>query len=266
MQRIHSFILKSSLAIIFLIVFLVASVNYSHAVGPSLTFDPNTVSIDKAFEVNIMIDTDGNEIGGAGARIVYDTNKLHVLSVKEFTGDGAIFGDFPLATFDNNTGKAALSGIVSSANDLYTGRGVFGSITFLPISKGETEVKFEFTPGSTTDSNLAVTYEPGDILNEVGVLSVNITGSRDETTITPTPLPTGASLLDTAKKVSFIDKILEAIGLKPKDEEILDPYGPITAQAPKTDPNQKQAYATVSGFAQSRPTLIIFIVIVIILL
>ncbi len=225
----------------------------AYATGPSMTFVPNVMntSVGETFTSDIVIDTQGAAIGGAGAKIVFDPDVLSIVSIDT----GNIFADYPIASFDNNSGKASLSGIVASASSLYSGKDVLGSITFRATTEGNTAISFDFTPGSTVDSNLAVTYEPGDILNEVGELTVSVSGTS--TTSTQAPIPSGSEDVSVIDKllqanVSFIDKLLQAVGIKAQYESVLDPYGPIVRQDPKTDPNQRQRYSSSKSFQEGK--------------
>lgn len=186
------------------------------AQSPSMKFSPEKVDVvaGEKFVVDIVVNTAGEEIGGAGAKITYDPKKVGIVSITP----GTIFSDYPTASFDNYQGKATLSGIVSSINILYKGTGVFGSIQFQAIAGGGTSVKFDHTPGNTTDSNLAVTYDPGDILSEVNTLTITVSGST-------TPLPTSALDIPgtsepqttVVKENGLWGKILDFLGIENED-------------------------------------------------
>lgn len=228
----------------FLLLFAVSSVS---AANPSLMFEPNKVSTSSgdSFTVDIIVDTAGQAVGGTGAKIIFDPNRLSVTSIQP----GSIFADYPTASSDNALGRATLSGIVSSPKTLYTGKGVLGTITFAAKLEGNSTVRFDYFPGSTTDSNIAVTHDPGDILSEAGKLEVTITKSQTPFGGTSTNItsPSTPALVE-PKKMSLLDKIRNALGLETAEGgATLDPYGPIPSQQPNTDPNTQQQLAQLEA-------------------
>ena len=140
-----------------------------------LSFNPGSIKSanGETFVVEIMVNTGGSDVGGVGAKINFDPSMLQVLSITP----GNLFGDYPIATIDNSLGKLSISGIVSSANNLYNGAGVFAQIEVKVIGTKSTQMVFDFTPGQTRDSNVAVTYGNGDALASVGSLQVLIDNS-----------------------------------------------------------------------------------------
>lgn len=142
------------------------------AAEPSLNFSPadKTVIVKEQFTIDVMVDTVGYSIGGAGVKIVFDPNKLAVIKIEP----GAIFSDYPSLIFDNNEGKMTISAISASMDELFTGQGKIATIQFEAKNSGETKVDFEFVPGRTTDSNLAAIGETGDVLGQVNQLKVLI--------------------------------------------------------------------------------------------
>lgn len=151
---------------------------------PSFSFDPPIAAAnpDALITSQVIIDTAGQSIKGAGAKINYDPTVLRVVNITK----GTIFADYPLAAFDNSTGKMTISGVVTNPTDSFVGRATFATITWKPLKNQATEVTFQYQPGSTRDSNLAVTYGNGDILTQVTSLNiVPFTGSIPGT-ISPT--------------------------------------------------------------------------------
>ena len=202
------------------------------AAEPSLSFEPASKEIAtwEIFEANIIIDTAGQEVAGAGAIIIYDPNIISVVEIVP----GEIFSDYPSASFDNVSGRANLSGIVGSSQDLYSGSGIFGKIKFQGKSSGQSEIRFDYTPGSTSDSNIAVTYRPGDILASVGSLKTTVTSEMVSPLITAPP--TSAQI---PEDESLLDKIKAFLGLTSKEKEI-DPFGPLPSQEPRRNPSSIQ--------------------------
>lgn len=236
-------------------IFICLSINAKHlfAAEPSFTFDPNLIYIAKneTFDAQIVIDTGNAEVGGAGTIIHFDPEVLSVVNIVP----GTIFADYPTASFDNAGGLVRLSGVVSSPTTLYKGSGNFGKIKLQGKKAGSTKLTFEFAPGSTTDSNIAVTYGDGDILDHVGELTVIVTQAEVTPKVTapltsqPEETPT-----EEPQKKGLLTKILEFFGFETdssKDEEaaVIDPTAPLISQAPNTNPSTAQP-TTVPVHAQ----------------
>lgn len=141
-------------------------------VAGSMQFSPTSLSPNQGelFEVSVIVNTNNQEIGGAGARIKYDPKSVIVDSV--IVGD--IFADYPQVKHDNMKGELVISGISANSSSLYSGEGVLATIRWQAVAAGKSKVTFDFTPGSTTDSNMAVTFGNGDILSQVNELSLNV--------------------------------------------------------------------------------------------
>lgn len=142
----------------------------AQAAEPSLSFEFNALAVKAgdSFSTVVVLDTGGFSAEGAGAQIIFDPNVLSVLKVEK----GSLYADYPIAAFDNNKGHVSISGIVSGPGESYSGRGAFATITWRLEQARNTEVFFSFTPGSTTDSNIATTRGNGDLLQSVGNLKI----------------------------------------------------------------------------------------------
>lgn len=235
-----------------------------YATVPSLLFSPAELNIvtDSQFKVDILLNTAGQGVSGAGVKVVFDPYYLSATSISI----GSIFADYPAAIIDNDKGLITISGIVSSPTDLYTGTDTFASITFHPSHAGETKVKYNYVPGSTTDSNIAVMTGNGDILGEVNELTISISGESVETpTPTSTPNPT-------ITPITIIKSITAKLGLSSAESAVErpgremgisdtapDPLAPIVRQPPITDPSSTQPIADANY--DSNPLIIILIII-----
>ncbi len=157
---------------------------------PSLLFSPSQVTsiANSTFTVSIIVDTAGQSVNGAGAKITFDPAYLQGVSIQP----GTIFPNYATTSIDNTSGKIIISAISNSLDDTFTGLDSLATITFRVIKTGLTNANFVFTPGSTTDSNLAVTTGNGDILERVNTLQ--IVPQTGKPTSTPKasrfPLPT----------------------------------------------------------------------------
>lgn len=157
---------------------------------PSLLFSPSQATgiAGSTFTVSIIVDTADQPINGAGAKITFDPAYLQGVSIQP----GTIFANYATTSIDNATGKIVISAISNSLSDSFTGLDSLATITFRVVKTGLTNANFVFTPGSTTDSNLAVTTGNGDILERVNTLQVVPQTGKPTSTPKPSryPLPT----------------------------------------------------------------------------
>jgi hypothetical protein len=250
------------------------------AVEPSLMFTPSTLNTqgDSEIIVSIMLNTGGQGVSGAGARIVFDPYFLSAIRVQP----GEIFADYPAAIIDNQNGKITVSGIASSPTDQYNGEGTFADIVFRPYHAGTSKVNFEFTPGSTTDSNIAVMTGNGDILAKVNEFSLNSTDVESSISTSPSPSaassyisPLSLSQNNTVKTIAStlgLSKVMDQYasarpGRSAVTEPVLDPLAPLVRQDPITDPSTTQPIASTSNVARSSfPTYLVPLLVTLILI
>ena len=137
----------------------------------SLSLSPasKSAAVNESFTVEVKLDTKGAETDATDAIILYDAVKLTVTSATL----GALYAN-KLEENTNISGKVILRA-TSSATSSYSGSGTFASIVFKALETGEANVSFEFTSGSTTDSNVASSGV--DILGSVANATYTITSS-----------------------------------------------------------------------------------------
>lgn len=235
---------------------------------PSLEFSATSkiVKVGEDFSTYIVVDTVGQAAHGTGVKINFDPEVLELTSIEA----GNIFGDYPVVSFDNNEGKIIVSAISSSVQNAFVGRGVFATLNFKAIKKGGTAIEFDFEPGSTSDSNIAVVTGNGDILKQVNSLLVTITettGTGGTVSVPTTP----QEAVEPEEGVGLFSKLFRFLGIggekaivrqgRPKSQAI-DAQAPIPSQQPITDANQNQPESIV-GYGRSNISRIIFFVLVV---
>ncbi len=254
-----------------LLVLAMFIVHTSLTYAGKLYFEPETIAVaqNQSFSVDIMIDTEGANVGGSTASIQYDTDYLRleeieksVINDSDYYCYDRVFTDYPYPRIDSQNGTVIITGLVSSINNLYIGSGVFCKISFQAVKEGNTTVDFNFTPGDTTDSNIAVTYGNGDVLSSVGSLNVNISsnfvGGTTGTTDTDSSLTTVSTSMpslpnETSQRKNFVSKmfgfIKEKLGIAEENSTGLDPYAPITSMPSeiRTSANQPEFADTKSS-------------------
>lgn len=255
-MNITKYIKSILLTSIYILISLLVS-KPTMAAEANFTFYPETIDavIGTNFKVSILLDTSGYAVGGAGAIIKYDPTTLKIIDIH----NGDIFADYPISSFNEEAGIIKVSGIASSTENLYIGKGIFTTITLQSKQVGITNLNFDFTPGSTRDSNIAVTFGSGDVLQKVDTLTITTTGSSDSESISNNPLDNILSSVSNFSLKNEISKLTSSIKVAFASDkyastrsgrtasEKLDPLNPIEKQSPITDPLDTQPTATIGN-------------------
>lgn len=133
-----------------------ASLALNPASGDYL-FDATT-----AYPVGIVLDSGGKNTDGFDAVINFDPTKAQVVDTK--ISPTTLFEEFPINTVNNKKGQVKFSALTFNAKPA---TGIVGTFKFKPLVKGEINFSFYFTPGATTDSNIAEHGTAKDILGSV---------------------------------------------------------------------------------------------------
>ncbi len=135
----------------------------------SLTTSKNPVKVGDSIDVAIDISS-SKKTSGTDLIIKFDQNKLTVQNPKSPVVKGSIYTSYPVN--EVSLGKITVSGITEGKGVLTDG--LFGVITFKAKSVGVATISVDFTPGSTTDTNVIETESGIDVLERVQNLEVNI--------------------------------------------------------------------------------------------
>ncbi len=166
---------KSALKILFLLLtfLLIFGLPKKALAAASLSFSPasGAYALNSEITVNVILNTGGSNTDGVDVVIKYDGNKLQYLS--------NTYGSLYANTFSPNTatsGQVILRATTASTSPptYYNGTGTFSTIKFKAIAEGTANLYFDFTSGSTVDSNVA--YQGEDILGSVSNASFTIGG------------------------------------------------------------------------------------------
>ncbi len=160
----------------------------------SLSFSPASQSVAKGdqFSTDIVLNTGGSESDGADVIVMYDGNKLQVVTASI----GSLYAN--KMTADTGTSGRVVLRATSSENQSFNGTGTFATLTFKAIAQGTANTYFDFTSGSTTDSNVA--WQGADILGStsggsytVGAASTGGTSASIAPTASPSIPVSGTS-------------------------------------------------------------------------
>jgi len=159
------------------------------AAGPALKLDPASGShnVGSSWVVEVGIDTVGEQVGGADAKLGFDPGFLEVASVEA----GSFFGgqNFVQVT-NNNSGTLYLGDVFENQFETRSGQGVLATVTLRGKQAGEAALDFDCTTGKTNDSNI-LDGLANDVIDCAAVVSGSYTLVAQGGTGTPTPTPTG---------------------------------------------------------------------------
>ncbi len=172
--------------------------NIAHAApGVILSLSPasSTVAANQNFTVSVNLATAGTNIDGVDIYSLHFTPSiLQVVDADSNTAGvqiapGTAFANTAINTVDNATGIIRLSQSTSGGSH-FNGTGLVATITFQGIASGTSPVTFDFTAGSTADTNAA--YLGVDEL--ASVTNASFTVDATAPTVALTTPAAGASL------------------------------------------------------------------------
>jgi fibronectin type 3 domain-containing protein len=151
----------------------------------TLTLSPSSgsVSVGNTFTVSVILNTGGQNAYGTDInRLHFNPNILQVVDADSGTAGVQIAAGslMPLTIINSvdNTGGTIQFSELANPGSTYNGSGTLATITFRAAAAGTSNVTFDFTLGSGTDTNVAGLG--GDLLSSVG--SGSYTGTVVDTT------------------------------------------------------------------------------------
>lgn len=211
-------IVSLELVIISLFFFLF-SIGPALAAGATLSLSPASGTFNKGcnFSLSVIVNTGGVQTDGTDAILFYDPTRFLATKIN----NGTIYVDYPGNNIDTQNGKITVSGL-SSVSSAFVGTGILATIDLKVLDnapEGLTQIKFDFTRDSTTDSNVVERGTVSDVLSQVidgnytvgsgSCVAVSPTpgkalGGPDDADLTPTPLPTKTPVLPQSGSVETI--------------------------------------------------------------
>jgi hypothetical protein len=189
---------------IFGIVFLPA---ITRAATLALSPAAQTVSVGNTFTVSILLDTTGQSIYGVDIySLRYDPTALEAQDANSTAAGvqiqaGTLMTDVQYNTVNSVAGAIQFSQTAATTGGNYSGIGTLATVTFKALKSGPTNVTFDFTPGSTTDTNVAVLYT--DVLTAVTNGSYTLNISLDSTAPTVPANVTASSTSTTSINLAW---------------------------------------------------------------
>lgn len=121
-----------------------------------------TFSPTASYPVGIVVDSGGKSVDGVDVIVNFDPKKVMVVNTQVSTT--TMFEQFPLNQVDNVRGQIRFSALTFSPKPVV---GIVGTFQVRPLVKGEVTLSFDFTPGASTDSNVAEHGTAKDVLGSV---------------------------------------------------------------------------------------------------
>jgi len=184
-QKRKNFHLFKFVFLVFSFWFLVFGAKGANAAYFSLEPKTQTSSTGAAFDVKLEINTEGEQTTSADVVLLFDKDVLEVTGVTP--------ADFYPQNFKNIAeGKVYIGGAVESPTEYKSGEDTLATITFKGKTEGTTVVRFDCTPGKTSDSNISKNDDTAtDILDCTKLVNGTYTvGGDGDTTPRPTFAPT----------------------------------------------------------------------------
>lgn len=167
----------------------------AHAATLSLSPTSGTHAAGETFEVKVNLDTSSVATSGTDAYIHFDPTVLQVVDSAPGADGvqvlaGSLYSQTSFNSVDNGTGKISFSASKSGGSAGYSGSGTLATITFQAVKGSSgTPVTFDFTSGSTTDSNVISSADSSDLLTAVtnGNYVISGDGGGDDPSASVTP-------------------------------------------------------------------------------
>lgn len=174
-------------------------------------YSPLQASVGETFTGTICLNTEGQAVDGVDVHYLnYDKTKLEVVGTTITAG--SLFASTPANSVDATNGKINFSQ-GASGGTTYNGNGTLATITFKALAVGNTNLTFDFTSGSTTDSNVA--SGGSDLLTSVGNGVINVVAATPDdsssNTIASNTSSSGSSSSETARRVQIQMQQLQPI-------------------------------------------------------
>ncbi len=185
-----------------------ADTSFSFSVPEGQGASNNEFYHGRCVRVDVMLDTDGHATGGADLEINYDNSRIAIVSSDCSTSATTIYPDNQYDNYPNNhvtTNKITL-GAYNNPGNTYTGGGRFAYFYFTVLDgAGDYDLDFEFTPGNTTDTNLAEAGTGNDILQHADSYTLHFADDND------TPYVNNENPANGATNVQVISNILHRL-------------------------------------------------------
>ena len=126
--------------------------------------------IGEEFKTEVVLDTGNYKTDATDFRLSFDPKILSVIKIEE----GGIYDSYLTKRIDQTRGELIINAIASESKT-FKGQEIFATIYWKGLKKGQAELKINFVPGETIDTNVVATEVSKDILGRVENASFKIT-------------------------------------------------------------------------------------------
>ena len=164
-----------------------ADTSFSFSVPEGQGSNHNEFYHGRCVRVDVMLDTDGHATGGADLEINYDNSRIQIVNSDCSTPATTIYPGTQYDNYPNNhvTSNKITLGAYDNPGNSYTGSGRFAYFYFTVLDgAGDYDLDFEFTPGNTTDTNLAESGSGNDILQHADSYTLHFADDDDTPYVT----------------------------------------------------------------------------------
>jgi hypothetical protein len=203
LRRISSLVVLTVLGLMFNQVSQVALAQTTATLALSPT--SSSVAVNGTVAVAINVNTAGAPADGVDIYMIHFTPSIiQVVDSDAGTAGiqiapGSLLTNTAINTVDNTAGTIQFSQSTSGGTS-FTGSGTLATITFKGIAQGSSNVTFDFTAGSTSDSNVA--YQGADRLTSVTNASISVTVPDTTAPTVSITAPTSGSTVNGTVTVS----------------------------------------------------------------
>lgn len=168
------------------------TLNFTAARPATLSFQPATLSLTQGSSapVDVMVNPANIRTSGTDALITF-TNSA-VVEVTNIAENLNAYTSYPQKVADDTAGTVKISGFTSPPGVGLSQTMKIATLTIRGDSVGSSTFSYNFTAGSTIDSNVsfyseAVTQSPIDLLGSVSPLTVNVTAGSASPAVSTSP-------------------------------------------------------------------------------
>ncbi len=145
-------------------------------------------TVSGTFDVTLSLTglSAGDQVSAIDVYLNYEPSKLQAQSIGV---SSAIFGEsaYSVKTIDSTAGKIAISAGASAFEPVTSG-GTIATITFKALAtSGSTTLSFDYTAGSTTDSNVVDSNTGEELLTQPPTVTYNFGSTTTPPPATPPP-------------------------------------------------------------------------------
>lgn len=151
--------------------FLFVSAFFGKVQAANLKFDVPSLSTEanKTFQLQVIVDTGGEEINSIDAYIKYDKSILKAESV----ADGTFF---PTVLNDLSSDRAYVAGLVDDPATSKNGSGTVATVTFKALKAGSATVTYDCDPNNNETSKV--------IKNDIDATNIIVCSENGSTSVT----------------------------------------------------------------------------------